>query len=202
MGQATPISPPDPLYALESQIRECFGRVVYSHKTHEKCGDIALARLSHIKLWQLVLSAATTGGLIAVVFGDASQSKIAGGVSALVSTALLALNAYTKDVDPGQTAQKHKMAADQLWVIREAYLSLLTDIRSGDISIDIVRARRDQLQSDLAAAYSASPRTSSTGYTQASKALKVNEDLTFSDSEIDQFLPTPLRWSQSVPPAV
>ena len=25
---------------LEGQLRECYGRVVYSHKTHEKCADI------------------------------------------------------------------------------------------------------------------------------------------------------------------
>lgn len=201
MGQITPPSPLESLPPLESQIRECFGRVVYSHKTHEKCGDIALSRLGHIKLWQLILSAVTTGGLIAVIFGDASQSKIAAGITALVSTVLLALNAYTKDVDPGQIAQKHKAAADQLWAIREAYLSLLTDIRSGDISIEAVRARRDQLQADLAAAYSAAPRTSSAGYSRASKALKVSEDLTFSDAEIDQFLPISLRRAQSLPPA-
>ncbi|MEH0992030.1 hypothetical protein V7J87_28835, partial [Klebsiella pneumoniae] len=27
---------------LEGQIRECYGRVVYSHKTHEKCADILI----------------------------------------------------------------------------------------------------------------------------------------------------------------
>ena len=26
---------------LEAQVREVFGRVVYSHKTHEKCADLA-----------------------------------------------------------------------------------------------------------------------------------------------------------------
>ena len=25
---------------LESQIREIYGRVVYTHKTHEKCADV------------------------------------------------------------------------------------------------------------------------------------------------------------------
>lgn len=30
---------------LEGQLRESFGRVVYSHKTHEKCADILLERL-------------------------------------------------------------------------------------------------------------------------------------------------------------
>ncbi|WP_411911948.1 hypothetical protein [Aeromonas caviae] len=35
---------------LEGQLRECFGRVVYSHKTHKNCSDILLSRLSTIKL--------------------------------------------------------------------------------------------------------------------------------------------------------
>ena len=33
---------PESLQVLEGQMRECFGRVVYSHKTHEKCADILL----------------------------------------------------------------------------------------------------------------------------------------------------------------
>ena len=52
---------------LEGQLRECFGRVVYSHETHEKCADILLSRLSQIKLWQIILSAVTTGSFIAAV---------------------------------------------------------------------------------------------------------------------------------------
>ena len=27
-------------FLLESQIREIYGRVVYTHKTHEKCADV------------------------------------------------------------------------------------------------------------------------------------------------------------------
>ena len=34
------------LSILEGQLRECYGRTVYSHKTHEKCADILLARLA------------------------------------------------------------------------------------------------------------------------------------------------------------
>ena len=30
---------PNARAVLEGQLRECFGRVVYSHKTHEKCAD-------------------------------------------------------------------------------------------------------------------------------------------------------------------
>src|SRR5687767_519983 len=54
---------------LEGQLRECYGRVVYSHKTHEKCADILLARLGRIKFWQIVLSAITTAGFVGAMFG-------------------------------------------------------------------------------------------------------------------------------------
>ncbi|HEX03959.1 MAG TPA: hypothetical protein ENH10_02235, partial [Bacteroidetes bacterium] len=60
---------PDSRSIFEGQLRECYGRVVYSHKAHEKCADILLRRLSTIKLWQIILSAITTGGFIAAVCG-------------------------------------------------------------------------------------------------------------------------------------
>ncbi|HFN4795688.1 TPA: hypothetical protein ACHF5Y_005766, partial [Pseudomonas aeruginosa] len=53
---------------LEGQLRECYGRVVYSHKTHEKCADILFERHKQIKLCQIILSALVTGGLIAALF--------------------------------------------------------------------------------------------------------------------------------------
>ncbi len=83
---------------LEGQLRECFGRVVYSHKTHEKCADILLSRLGKIKIWQIILSAITTGGFIAAVFDTGKVGVVAG---IIVSTGLLVLNAYTKNYDLG-----------------------------------------------------------------------------------------------------
>jgi hypothetical protein len=187
-------------YILESQIRECFGRVVYSHKTHEKCADACLNKLSRIKFTQITLSALTTGGLLGVLLGDTKESKIAAGAAAVISTILLALNTYTKNNDPGQVAQKHKEAADRLWSIRESYLSLLADIRAVPLSLDAIRARRDEMQAALEAAYNAAPRTSGTGYAAASSALKDRKELTFSDDEIDRFLPGPLRRNKPRPP--
>ncbi|HBQ6722884.1 TPA: hypothetical protein L8N91_001230, partial [Klebsiella pneumoniae] len=56
---------------LEGQLRECYGRVVYTHKTHEKCADILQNKLSCMKNLQLVLLAITTGSFITTVVGDA-----------------------------------------------------------------------------------------------------------------------------------
>lgn len=177
---------------LEGQIRECFGRVVYSHKTHEKCTDILLSRLSTIKLTQIILSAITAGGFIAVVFGAGQIGAIVG---VFISTALLALNSYTKKYDLGELAQKHKQAANDLWIIREKYLSLITDLRIGDKSIDILQQEREELLGELHSVYSAAPTTTFQAYRKAQEALKMLEDMTFTDEEIDAFLPKELRRS-------
>ena len=175
---------------LEGQLRECFGRVVYSHKTHEKCADILLARLSKIKLWQIILSAITTGGFIAAVFG---AGKVGALIGVLVSTVLLALNAYTKNYDLGELSQKHKRAASDLWIIREKYLSLITDLRMGEKPIESLQEERDVLLEELHSVYSGAPSTTYEAYRKAQQALQQLEDLTFSDAEIDAFLPAELK---------
>ncbi len=175
---------------LEGQLRECFGRVVYSHKTHEKCADILLARLSQIKLWQIILSAVTTGGFIAAVFG---AGKIGALIGVLVSTILLALNAYTKNYDLGELSQKHRQAAADLWIIREKYLSLITDLRMGEKPIETLQKERDDLLAELHTVYSGAPSTTYQAYKKAQEALKQLEDMTFSDEEIDAFLPKELK---------
>lgn len=181
---------PDSRAILEGQLRECFGRVVYSHKTHEKCADILLSRLSKIKLWQIILSAITTGGFIAVVFGTGNIGALVG---ILVSTALLVLNAYTKNYDLGELSQKHKQAGADLWVIREKYLSLITDLRMGEKPIETLLQERDDLLNELHSVYSGAPTTTYQAYKKAQEALKKLEDMTFSDEEIDAFLPKELK---------
>lgn len=175
---------------LEGQIRECYARVVYSHKTHEKCADLLLSRLSLIKVTQIVLSAMATGGFIATMLG---VGQLATAVGMLVSTSLLALNTYTKDSDLGELAQKHKQAADELWLIREEYLSLLADITMKDSSLQALRNQRDKLVEALHQVYRGSPCTTPKAYAEARKALKISEEMTFSDTEIDLFLPLQLR---------
>lgn len=175
---------------LEEQIRECYGRVVYSHKTHEKCADILLSRLSNIKIAQIILSALSTAGFVSIVFGVGEAGAIAGG---LLSVALLVLNGYTKDYDLGQLAQKHRQAAADLWLIREQYLSLLTDLRSNSRGDDELREKRDDLLTELHALYSGAPSTNFKAYKKAKEALKNLEDMTFFDEEIDAFLPKSLK---------
>ena len=175
---------------LEGQLRESFGRVVYSHKTHEKCADILLERLSNIKLWQIVLSAITTGGFISAFLGS---GNIGASIGVIVSTLLLVLNAYTKNYDLGELAQKHKQAANDIWLIREKYLSLITDLMMGEKPLESLQAKRDNLVEELHSVYVGAPSTTFQAYKKAQEALQHNEDMSFSDAEIDAFLPNELK---------
>jgi hypothetical protein len=175
---------------LEGQLRECYGRVAYSHKTHEKCADILLERLSRIKMTQIVLSALTTGGFLGNLFGAMPWVSAVGTV---LSGCLLVLNAYTKDKDMGEVAQKHKQAANDIWLIREKYLSLLTDLAAGSKGLAALQEDRDKLLNELHQVYGGSPSTNYPAYRRAQMALQQNEELTFSDAEIDAFLPRELR---------
>lgn len=179
---------------LEGQIRECYGRVVYSHKTHEKCADILLRKNGQIKMAQIVLSAFVTGGVISTFFGSGSWGS---AISVALSATLLAINSYTKDHDLGEIAQKHRQAGAELWVIREQYLSLLTDLQIGDKSINDIRNRREELLQDLHAVYTGAPSTNYKAYKMAQTALKALEDMTFTDAEIDAFLPRELKRNKT-----
>ena len=153
----------------------------------ERCAT----RLRVVKWLQIILSALTTGGAVGVVFDR--SSTIFPYATALLAISLLILNSYVKDLDPGQAAQKHREAASDIWNVREAYLSLLTDIRDPSFALADLRKRRDGLQTQLHKIYRSAPHTDSKAYGKAQDALKNKEDLTFSETEIDAFLPDPLK---------
>lgn len=176
--------------ALEAQVRECFGRVVYTHKTHSKMADREVGKLNRLKLWQIVLSSLTASGAVSIIFTDQFALKL---ITALISLGTVLLTAYMKGFNPGAEAQKHRDIASDIWPIRESYLSLLTDIVIADLEIEKLRERRDALQSSLAAIYKAAPHTNGKAYSEAQLALKQNEEYTFSDDEIDAFLPKHLQ---------
>ena len=176
---------------LEGQLRECFGRVVYSHKTHEKCADILLKRLSIMKLAQIILSAITTAGCLSVLLGYYEKSGSI--IASFISSILLFLTLYMKDDNLSELAQKHRHAGSNIWLIREKYQSLITDLVIGEKLIETIQQERDVLMEDLHLVYSSAPSTTSKAYQKAQQALKDNEDMTFTDAEIDIFLPNELR---------
>ena len=178
---------------LEGQLRECFGRVVYTHKTHEKCADILLKRLARMKLSLIILSAVTAVGCFSLLF---SSERIGAIIASFVSAILLGLTLYAKDYNLAELAQKHRQAANDIWLIREKYLSLITDLVVGGKPLETLQQERDVLMTDLHSVYSGAPSTTYKAYKKAQQSLKYSEDMTFSDEEIDAFLPSELKRSE------
>ncbi|WP_282698341.1 SLATT domain-containing protein [Streptomyces sp. CC208A] len=172
-------------------IREAFGRVVYTHKAHEKARELEAAKADKAKWVNITLVTLTSGTLLAsVITNKQLLLYISSGASALA----LAFTIFQLSFTPEKVAEQHRAAAKELWYIRELYLHLLTDIQTDPQSVDIPR-RRDELLEKLNHVYRLAPDTSSSAYRAAQRALQIDEDMTFSSSEIDRFLPEALRTS-------
>lgn len=178
---------------LESQIREAYGRVVYTETCHNKKVNFLELKNKRIKFWQIVLSALSTGGFFSSV---ALEKKYLTLLSGLISLALLILNSYTKNFKLIEEAEKHKKAADLLWAVKQEYLSLLTDL--WEIPVDEIVVKRAELLKKTETIYSNSPRTDKASYLEAQKALKTEEEQTFSEKEIDVMLPKELRRESDI----
>lgn len=175
-------------YKLESQIREAYGRVTYTQTCHDKRINRLLGINENIKIAQIILSAMTTGSFLVTIISNEKVSAIVGGI---LSLALLILNTYIKNFNLIEISQKHQKASDLLWKIREEYVSLLTDFEI--LEMNEIMSKRDELQNRTAEVYSNSPRTDSKSYAEAQKALKTEEEQTFSEIEIDVMLPNSIR---------
>lgn len=175
-------------YKLESQIREAYGRVVYTYTCHNKLVDRLLKKNDNIKVLQIILSALTTGGFITTIVYDDALVKIIG---AIISFLLVIVNSYTKNFNLVGDANEHVKSANLLWKIREEYISLLIDFEI--LSLEEIVAKRDELQNRTFEVYTNSLSTDKKSYREAQKSLKTEEEQTFSEKEIDVMLPNSIR---------
>lgn len=178
---------------LMSQIRECYGRVAYTQKTHDISAVLLEKKETRYKTIQLILSTLVAGAFLIVLLGD---GEITTWVGTLVSLMLLVVTTIMREFDFDGNSKKHRNVAQTLWVIREDYISLIADMDT--MSIEEIRTARDELQLRTSEIYSNAPITLSKAYKKAQDALKKNEELTFSDDEIDFMLPKHLRSNKEV----
>lgn len=180
---------------LVGQLREMYGRVAYTHKTHEKMADRYIARYKLIKTAEICISSLAASSIVLAVFGD---TKVATVIGAGLSTVLLCFLLYFKEASLGEQAQKHTVVASRLWGVRERLLGILVDLNTGG-DASSATLRRDAINEELEEIYRGAPRTDSKAYAAAQRALKDQEELFFSDSELDHLLPKQLRAARAAP---
>lgn len=171
-------------------VRESFGRVAYSFKAHLKMLDRYNRRIFWWKVVNAALLTITAAGTVDVLIRNEKASEYAAAGFAMLAlfTSIVQLS-----TNYDRLADQHRKAALALWVIREGYIHLIADLRGGVVGADEARSRRDLLTDRTARVYEAAPDTDDKAYAAAQKALKENEDLTFSTREIDLMLPVHLR---------
>ena len=92
----------------------------------------------------------------------------------------------------------HKGSALKYMELRDCYRSLIADIMNGNIATETILSRRDMLQHEYQVISDLSPQTGNKEYIEAQIRLNKRgaiqgEEFTWSDEEIDHFLPETLR---------
>ncbi len=179
--------------------RELYGRVVYSHKVHEKEREIWSDKTCNMNWRNITLACVTT--VLAIVSIAIDVNTLVLKTLILVLTALSAAAStatvlYQTSFDPVAKENRHRAAAKELLCLREALLLLIVRCRIGREDTSHLQLSLESLTREVAAIYKTLPDTSPEAYAKASASLKGGE-MTFSDAEIDAFLPRFLRNDQS-----
>jgi hypothetical protein len=170
-------------------IRDAFGRLVYTHKTNEKAAELCFKREANIKLRNVILLTLTSGSAVgSIIKGDYFII-----ITSFLATLSLFYLVYQFSFDPGHHGEEYKECAKKLWYMREKYQNLIADIMNERYTTQEIAEKRDVLLDELNKIFADSPATDSRAYSEARAALKIDEEMTFTAKEIDNFLPEKLR---------
>lgn len=175
---------------LEDVVRDSYASVVWSHKIQEKQADIYAKKFKKMETVNIWAASLTSVGIVALIFTDPLWLKL---VSALISFATVYITTYFKSFDLQKFITSHKAAANKLIAVRDQYKVLLTEIKLKVDSVENLLARYKELVEKTDAIYLEAPTTTDEAVGKASKALKIKKDNTFTNAEIDSFLPLSLR---------
>lgn len=173
---------------LYAQIQDQYGKIVYTYTCNLKQAA-RLKKNAKLLVWlQIILSAISSGSFLATVILDITKLAWIGGI---MSALLLVINSILKEKDFSGEQKRYTDTASKLWLIRESYVSLLTDF--DNLSETEIISRRDDLIAKTGKVYSSAPQTGKKAYAETQEALKNNEEQFFTQEELNKLLPAQLR---------
>ena len=170
------------------QLRNSYGKLVYSYTTHNKMCDMLIQKNKILKVSVIISSSVSSFGFLGTVINNTVWLNALSGIFSFIT---LALTIYSKEENITETVQKHKETVDEMWLIREDYISLLTDFDK--LSVLEIKEQRQELKNRLSLVYKKEPRTDSKAYNAARKFIKDKEGQYFKTEEKDQKLPDHLK---------
>lgn len=176
---------------LLSVVRQNFASVVWTHKIQEKQADIYSERYKLLETINVVIAALISCGLVSL-YSEQDYILVKFG-TCILSFVSLAITAYFKSFDLKTMEKLHKDAANKFIVIRNDLLQVIADIIMESDSVENLRKSYDCIMNRLNALYVELPETSPKAVKRASEALKIDKEYTYTEGEIDRFLPPVLR---------
>lgn len=174
----------------EGQLRQIFASVVWTHKIQEKQADLHKKRYKLIETIKIISAALTSSGIFSVLFVDGYWLKV---VSAILSAVSLFVTIYCETYDLKMEASTHKKSALLLMTLREKIISILSDIKCGKLSYEEIITAKEEVYKKYFEICGESKDAEEKAVKLASSNLKTRKDNTYSDEEIDSFLPIVLR---------
>lgn len=179
-----------------SIIRQTFANTVFTHKVQEIACEFQEKNAFILKVANIVAVGIVLIVLLLQVANPQNSiySYIGSGIT--VAEILFLIIQLTFSFE--QKAILHKNVALKFMGLRDEYRSLIADVMNSSISIKDTMARRNHLQREYQVICDLSPQTGSKEYIEAQKRLNrrgevEGEQFTWSDEEIDRFLPEKLR---------
>lgn len=175
---------------LESSVRDTLGSVVWSHKIQEKQADIYAKHFKLMETAKILSASITSAGIVSLIFTNQLWIKI---VSALISFVSVFVSAFFKSFDLQTMVGQHKAAANNLLVVRDDLKLLILQISIQKYDPDTLYERYEEIVHQLDKVYADAPNTTDKAVNMARTALNITQDNTFTEEDIDGFLPVGLR---------
>ena len=171
-------------------VRQQYASVVWTHKIQEKQADIYFKSYNRLETINIIFASITSCGIISTIFCEELYAKIGTMFCSLVT---LAITAYYKSFDLKSIGYRNKSTANELLVIRNKLLRIIADIHIHRKSYQEIEADFSRVMESLDHLYINAAQTTENAVKIAMKGLSDREEYTYSNEEIDRFLPPMLR---------
>jgi len=190
---------------LLANTRFYFAQSVFMNKIHYKAYERINKREKKFSYVLLYSASATLilliSQLISIENNWSIGLKTISYVGLLVTAVTLIMEFFNKEKLP-LIMYHHKTVAEKYKVLRDEYMSLIEEILSDSSPESDLRIKKDKLQKRYSIIGENAPETTNDDYknTQSGLGLAGNsdEEFTWSDVEIDRFLPKSLRIADNL----
>lgn len=180
-------------------MRQTFANTVFNHKVQEVACEFQEKNVICVKIVNLFFVLVVLALLILQAYNSSNLVYSYAGAALTIIEIVFLVAQLNFSFE--QRAVLHKNSALAFMGLRDEYRSLIADIMNHNCTTKETVIRRDQLQAKYQTICDFSPQTGRKEYQEAQKRLSKRgavegEDFTWSDEEIDRFLPKTLRLNK------